>query len=53
MRPMNHAEAKNDAAFTTNATFRPAIAVTRPPTEAPMASIADQVALANAFAGRS
>lgn len=37
----------------TNATSRPATAVTSPPTDAPIASIADHVALATAFAGIS
>ena len=37
----------------TNATSRPNAAVTRPPTDAPMASIADQVAADKAFAGSS
>ena len=36
-----------------NATFRPNAAVTRPPIDAPSASIADQVALDSALAGRS
>src|SRR5262245_27631566 len=47
------AEQKNDAALTTNATSRPNAAVTRPPTDAPMASIADHVAADKAFAGSS
>src|SRR4029079_17144766 len=50
---MNNADAKNDSALMTNATFRPAIAVTRPPTDAPTASIAAHVALATALAGIS
>ena len=40
---MNIAEMKNDAALTMNATSRPNTAVTMPPTDAPMASIADLV----------
>ena len=36
-----------------NATSRPAIAVTTPPTDAPIASMADQVALDSALAGSS
>ncbi len=48
---MKNADAKNDSAFTTNATLRPASAVTRPPIDAPSASIADQVALDSALAG--
>ena len=40
-------------ALTTNATLRPASAVTRPPIDAPIASIADQVALDSALAGIS
>ena len=36
-----------------NATFRPNTAVTSPPIDAPIASIADQVALDSALAGRS
>src|SRR3954454_18448534 len=50
---MKYADTKKDSALITNATFRPATAVTIPPTEAPMASIADQVALATALAGIS
>src|SRR5438093_7809617 len=53
VRAMKNADATNDRALTTNATFRPAIAVTMPPTDAPSASIADHVALESAFAGRS
>src|SRR5215212_4727284 len=49
----NHAEAKNDSALTTNAALRPASAVTRPPIDAPSASIAAQVALDSALAGSS
>src|SRR6266496_2064778 len=51
--PMNTADAKNDRALTANATLRPATAVTSPPTEAPIASIADHVAADSAFAGSS
>ena len=47
---MKKADAKNDSALTTNATLRPAIAVTMPPIDAPIASIADHVALDSAFA---
>src|SRR4051794_33466035 len=50
---MKNADAKNDSALMTNATFRPATAVTRPPTAAPTASIAAHVALATALAGIS
>ena len=50
---MKYADAKNDAALMTNATLRPATAVTRPPIDAPIASIADQVALDSALAGIS
>ena len=50
---MKQAETKNDAALTTNATLRPTAAVTRPPIDAPSASIADQVALDSALAGSS
>ena len=50
---MKNADAKNDSALTTNATLRPASAVTRPPIDAPSASIADQVALDSALAGSS
>src|SRR5689334_17636730 len=50
---MKNAEAKNDAALIANATLRPATAVTRPPIDAPSASIADQVALDSALAGSS
>src|SRR5262249_45502860 len=53
VRLMKMADAKNDAAFRTNATFRPDNAVTRPPTEAPAASMADHVALDSALAGIS
>src|SRR6185295_10492792 len=53
VRPMKYAEVKNDAALTANATLRPASAVTRPPIDAPIASIADQVALDSALAGIS
>src|SRR6185436_4796091 len=51
VRLMKYADTKKDAALMTNATCLPATAVTRPPTEAPIASIADQAALARAFAG--
>jgi len=47
---MKKADAKNEIAFTTKATLRPASAVTRPPIDAPSASIADQVALDSALA---
>ena len=50
---MKTAETKKDAEFRTNATFRPESAVTNPPTEAPIASMADQVALESALAGIS
>ena len=50
---MNQAEAKNDAPLMTNAMSRPASAVTSPPTDAPIASIAAQVALDSALAGIS
>src|ERR1044071_1258591 len=50
---MNIAEVKNDAELTTNAASRPNTAVTTPPIDAPIASIADHVALASAFAGTS
>ena len=53
VRAMKYADAKNDSALTTNATLRPASAVTRPPIDAPSASIADQVALDSALAGSS
>src|ERR1700692_4835251 len=48
---MNAADAKKDAALTTNAISRPAKAVTRPPIEAPIASMADHMALDTALAG--
>ena len=48
---MKYADAKNDSALTVNATLRPAMAVTIPPIDAPIASIADQVALDSALAG--
>ncbi len=41
------------AAFTAKATLRPAAAVTTPPSDAPMASMADHVALESALAGTS
>ena len=44
---------KNDAALMTNAISRPAMAVTRPPIDAPIASIAAHVALDSALAGSS
>src|SRR5476649_2093565 len=47
---MKYADAKNESALTMNAMFRPASAVTRPPIDAPSASIADQVALDSALA---
>ena len=50
---MNAADTKNDDELTMNATSRPKIAVTAPPTDAPIASIADHVALDSAFAGSS
>src|SRR5436190_178636 len=50
---MQYADTKNDAALIVNAMLRPATAVTRPPTDAPAASIADQVAADSAFAGSS
>src|SRR5436190_21169779 len=53
VRPMKKAETKNDAALIAKATFRPASAVTTPPTDAPIASMADHVALDSALAGSS
>src|SRR5581483_2113842 len=50
---MKKAEQKNDAALIKNATSRPNTAVASPPTDAPIASIADHVALDTAFAGSS
>ena len=50
---MKAADTKNDSALTANATCWPKSAVTTPPSDAPMASIADQVALASALAGTS
>src|SRR5918995_1144649 len=50
---MKYDDVKKESALTTKATLRPAIAVTRPPIEAPSASIADQVALDSALAGIS
>ena len=50
---MKRHETKNDAALTVNATFLPNAAVTRPPIDAPIASIADHVALDSALAGSS
>src|SRR5437773_12286463 len=49
--PMKNADQKNDAALTRNAILRPASAVTAPPADAPIASIADHVALDSALAG--
>src|SRR5882672_5961146 len=51
--PRKYAEMKKDAALIANAMFRPATAVTRPPIEAPAASIADHVAAESALAGSS
>src|SRR5207248_426598 len=51
VRARKIADAKNDAALITNATSRPSHAVTRPPTDAPIASIADHVAADSALAG--
>src|SRR5262249_13216320 len=45
-----YADAKNDNALAPNAMFRPAMAVTAPPIDAPSASIADHVALDSALA---
>ncbi len=50
---MNQAETKNETPLMTNAISRPATAVTRPPIDAPMASIAAHVALDSALAGIS
>ena len=50
---MNSADAKNDAALIANAMSRPSAAVTRPPIDAPMASMADHVALESALAGNN
>ncbi len=50
VRPMMTADARNDTAFTRNAASRPSSAVTMPPAPAPMASMADHVALESAFA---
>src|SRR3954449_7322834 len=50
---IKHAEQKNDAAFAANATSRPNAAVTSPPTDAPIASMADHVAADSALAGSS
>src|SRR5215467_4120173 len=47
---MKNADAKNDSALTAKATLRPATAVTTPPIDAPIASIADHVALESALA---
>src|SRR5689334_16420282 len=51
VRRMKIADAKKEAALISKATLRPATAVTRPPSDAPIASIADHMALDNAFAG--
>src|SRR5688572_24318269 len=53
VRAMKYADAKNDKALMTNATFRPATAATSPPTDAPTASIADHIAADSALAGIS
>src|SRR5262245_29896340 len=50
---MKYDDTKNERALITNATLRPAIAVTMPPIDAPSASIADQVALDSVLAGIS
>ena len=50
---MKIADTKNEAALRMNATLRPESAVTRPPIDAPIASIADHVALDSALAGIS
>ena len=50
VRAMMTADARKDTAFTRNATLRPNSAVTTPPTPAPIASIADHVALDSALA---
>ena len=50
---MKYADAKNESALMTNATLRPASAVTTPPIDAPRASMADHVALDKALAGIS
>src|SRR5258708_39011145 len=50
---MKPAEKKKEAAFATNATSRPNAAVTTPPTEAPIASMADHIAADSALAGTS
>src|SRR5947207_1802714 len=50
---MNSAETKKDTEFTTKATLRPNTAVTRPPTDAQIASMADHVALDSALAGNN
>src|SRR5581483_5881567 len=47
------ADQKNDSALIVKATLRPKTAVTRPPIDAPAASIADHSALDSAFAGSS
>src|SRR5436190_10840541 len=48
---MKRADAKKDAALISKAILRPATAVTTPPTDAPIASMADHIALASALAG--
>src|SRR5437764_755527 len=48
---MKIADAKKEAALISKAMLRPAMAVTSPPSDAPIASIADHIALDNAFAG--
>src|SRR6476660_4229468 len=53
VRPMQYADQKNEAALMMKAMSRPKTAVASPPTDAPMASMADQVALDTAFAGSS
>ena len=53
VRPMNSADAKNDAALIANATSRPSATVISPPIDAPTASMADHVALESALAGNS
>src|SRR5262245_22588178 len=53
VRLMKTADAKNDSALIVNATLRPNTADTMPPTDAPMASIADHIAADNALAGIS
>ena len=50
---MKNADAKNDAEFSTNAVSRPHTAATTPPSEAPIASIADHVPVETALAATS